>query len=271
MNSEEKLEWIEQYLDGKLSGQELLAFEQKLATDKAFAQEVKLQQEISVALTENDVIELSKKIRSIQHQRKQQSGGHGRIIIFKRLLQIAAGLALLVAVYFIYENFNQTYSPQELAAQYFSIDETIDHQSMDLERSVSDSNLNESINDLEKILDDLWKEIQTAYDQKIYHLALKKMGEIETLDPNFESQSPDEFYYYQGLFLMMNNNPKTAVESFKKVKTTYTEKATWYSVKCYLELEDIQNAKRQLEKISATPNPFKVKADSLLKDIEKIN
>ena len=271
MNSEEQIEWIEQYLEGKLAGDELIAFEQKLATDPSFAAEVKLQKEIAEALAEGDVMALSQKIRSIQHQKKQPSAGKGRIIIFRRLLQIAAGLALLVAVYFVYENFNQPTSPQELVAQYFSIDEQIDHQFMDLERSVDDSTYSHNVDELEKILAELWKEIQTAYDQKIYHLALKKLGEIEILDPDFESQSPDEFYFYKGLILMLDNNSKSAIEYFNKVKTTYTEKAAWYSAKCYLELGNLPKTKERLEKISTNPNPFKESADSLLKDLEKIN
>jgi FimV-like protein len=269
MDSENKIEWIEQYLEGELTGDELIAFEKKMATDSSFAAEVKLQKEIAEAMAEDDVLSLSRKIRVIQHQKKRQSAGSGRIIIFRRLLQIAASVALLVAAYFVYENFNQTYTPQELAAQYFSPDENISHSIIETDRSGDPDTSVQEKSELRKNIDAIWLEIQNLYSQKKYDQALEKLYTIQTLDPSFEIQSADEFYFYQGLFLMQDDQHKSAISSFQQVKMTYTEKATWYSALSYLELGDVENAKQLLKEIlSHDFYSFKESAKELMKDIE---
>ncbi len=271
MNSEEQIEWIEQYLEGKLTGDALIAFKQKMADDPSFAAEVKLQRGIAEAMAEDDVMALSQKIRSIQHQKKQPSADKGRIIIFRRLLQIAAGLALLVAVYFVYENFIQPTSPQELAAQYFSPEEQVGHSLIGTDRSNDPDSAVQKKNELSAKIDAIWLEIETLYSQNNHSQALEKLSDIQKLDSSFEIQSPDEFYYYQGFFLLQSGQPKSAIQAFGKVKTNFTEKATWYSSLAYLQLNEVDNAKKQLDKIlSNVLHPFKGSAEKLMKDLNKI-
>src|SRR5690606_4269321 len=109
-------------------------------------------------------------------------------------------LALLVTVYFVYENFNQpVYTPQELAAKYFSPDERIGHTS--LERTLSrDPDSSEMVkNETRKNLNAIWLEIENLYAEKQYDRAFEKLNTVQQLDPAFEAQSPDEFYFYEGL------------------------------------------------------------------------
>lgn len=271
MNSEQQIEWIEQYLEGKLTGEELKAFEQKMAADPEFAAEVKLQREIAEAMTEKDVIELSSKIRSVLNQKKATSTGSGRIFPFRRLLQIAAGLALLVTVYFVYENFNQpVYTPQELAAKYFSPDERIGHTS--LERTLSrDPDSSEMVkNETRKNLNAIWLEIENLYAEKQYDRAFEKLNTVQQLDPAFETQSPDEFYFYEGLLLLHTGKPEPAIRSFDMVTANYTEKATWYAALAYLQTGDVENAEVKLQKIlSADIHPFKKVAERLMREMER--
>jgi tetratricopeptide (TPR) repeat protein len=271
MDSEKYIEWIEQYLEGKLTGDELKAFEKKMAADSSFTAEVKLQKEIAEAMAEEDVMALSRKIRTIQHQKKRQSAGSGRIIIFRRLLQIAAGVALIVAAYFVYENFGQTYTPQELAAQYFFPEKQISHSVSDTDRSRDPDSSVHVKNELSKKIDAIWLEIESLYKQKNYKQALEKLLEIQTLDHSFETQSADEFYFYRGLFLMQDGDPKSAIPAFQQVKMTYTEKASWYSALSYLELGDVENAKKQLENILSNDlHYFKESAEKLIIELEAI-
>ncbi len=272
MNSEQQIEWIEQYLEGQLTGEELKAFEQKMAEDPTFAAEVKLQREIAEAMTEHDVIDLSRKLRSIQHQKKRPSGGSGRMIIFRRLLQIAAGLAFLVAVYFVYENFNQANTPQELATRYFSPIEQISHAPDQVRQVRDDDSTLQIINELVKEINSLWQETEALYVQKNYDQALIKLQTIRQLDPAFETQSPDEFFFYEGLLLLHTGKPEPAIRSFDKVSANYTEKATWYSALAYLQSGDIENAKAQLRKIISTEiHPYKKVAEKLLREMDSLN
>lgn len=268
MSKEEKYEQIEQFLEGKLTGEALQAFEQKMADNPLFAAEVKLHKGIEESFVDQDLIALSQTVQAVLHQKKQASAGSGRIVVFRRLLQIVAGLALLIAAYFVIQNYSQPDTPQELAAKYFAPEEQFDHDAAQTSRNGEADDSTAEIKPLSQSIDKVWQEIEVFYNEKKYGQALAKLQEIQTLDPTFTTQSPSEFYYFEGLFLMFEKKPDLALLAFEKIEMTYTEKATWYSALAYLQKGDTTLAKKELEKILAKKtHSFKKEAKALMEQL----
>lgn len=68
MNTEEKYDLVEKYLDGKLNGDALLDFEKQLENDEALKKEMTLHQQISETLRGEKVHELRDVLKSVNQQ-----------------------------------------------------------------------------------------------------------------------------------------------------------------------------------------------------------
>ncbi|MBK9018354.1 MAG: hypothetical protein IPM82_32300 [Saprospiraceae bacterium] len=96
MMQPETYEQIEMYLLGKLSGPDLQAFEQRLASEPDLAKEVSLQREVFDAIRlEGKATAFRRQLESIEKKMAPDVPAR-RIVPIRRWLALAAGLALLV-------------------------------------------------------------------------------------------------------------------------------------------------------------------------------
>lgn len=115
-------ERIERRLSGKMSSEEAEAFDQEMAENEELARNFE-QQRLEEGLLDLSIEEdLLAKIKTIREE--QSSGeeeGHRAKVVgirsWRRILSIAAGLAVLVAAYFIFQNDDATVSPLALAQE----------------------------------------------------------------------------------------------------------------------------------------------------------
>ncbi len=95
--STDELQNIEQYLVGEAGAEERIAFENKMATDAAWAAKVN---EVRLLLTGIETASLKDRLdsyhTSIKKNQLHQSGG--KVISFSRKLMMAASIALLVSI-----------------------------------------------------------------------------------------------------------------------------------------------------------------------------
>lgn len=265
MNPKEVQILIEHYLEGKLPLEQLEAFEQKLLSDEDFAKEVKLQEEIAMAIGEADVFELSHKIKKIQSDKNNRKPSKKRFVSFR--LAIAAGLALLIGTYFVFNMVNTPASPPELAVQYFSPKSEIKHFKLEI-RAVENT---KAITEEQIIaINSIWEQIGLLYQKKSYQESLQKIEQIRQMDPDFEIQSPNELYFYRGFLYYLTNQFELTIKDFEKIDADFTEDATWFSALAYLHLGQIEKSKTELKKIiDVNIHPHKKEALRLVKDLEQ--
>lgn len=120
-------EIIDKYLSGELKGQELNDFNEKLNSDSQLRLELNLEKELNVAIEDEKVIGFREQVtdvRASMKEEKEKDENLSRVISFKKIDRqwylLAASVALLfgLTIYFVFL-FDQTYTNEELYAQYF--------------------------------------------------------------------------------------------------------------------------------------------------------
>lgn len=96
MISEQNIRLIENYLFGKLSEHEIIAFEQRIKNDKEFADEVNFMRDLMIGSAELGKNELRNKLKIIAHDYKTNESQQKNN--FKTYLAIAASVIALVGI-----------------------------------------------------------------------------------------------------------------------------------------------------------------------------
>jgi len=128
----ESLEYIDNYFNGELSADEVRQFEQKIADDPAFAEEVADYLSMLQAATEQLREEKKKGFREIYQQNKPAK----TVSIVRKLWPSVAVAALLAGIFFGWQLFNKPVSSEQLADRY--VHEKL--QKLPVQMAVNDTN-----------------------------------------------------------------------------------------------------------------------------------
>ena len=103
----------------------------------------------------------------------------------------------------------------------------------------------------------VFQQIEAAYDQKNYHLAL------ELLQQNKVPGHSSAYELLTGQLWLLEGQPDSAITHLNRVNIGATAEKHWYLALAYLRLEDVKNAEKQLIMAQKSGGPFAEKAKSL--------
>lgn len=239
---------IENYLDGELSDEELLRFNNELNTNKQLGEELQFHKDIYEAISREDEMELRRKLGNIVSEYDKR-----KINIPKKTLSyvLAASVAIMILAGCLYmalmpgmladqRLFSMYYEPYEKAGNI---------------RSASDA------------LNDALEIGMNKYDNKNYQ-------EAEEIFKNILVHDGKNMLVrlYAGICHLELENYDKAVESFNIIiddgDNLFVENAEWYLALGYLKNSKTEKAKAQLEKIVTENGFYKEKSTEILKKMK---
>lgn len=243
------LNLIENYIDGNLTGEQLLGFEELLSVDPDIKRDYNLSLEINNAIVEDDVMALRDTMNYLYEDETKVKRIPTRFTR-RKFYYAAASAALLLATGGIVQRlanpdlnsvvaFEKYYTPYEVSVTYRSGNEAVDRI---------------LINALEK------------YEDKDYEQALVLFEEV------LEYRQKDmAVNLYSGISYMEEEKYQKAANSFNSIiannDNLFIEQAKWYLAMCYLRTEKTEKAKLVLNQIINEDSYYKDKAIKLLKDL----
>lgn len=241
---------IDEYLEGSLSPEALQEFESQLKKDTKLQQEVKLHQDLALAMSESDVIELEEMLSEIVAQKESQTPKNAKVISLGQRLAIAASfLVMLFAGYFLvnvdgtnHDSLYTAYVEQPL--------------------KISISEANRSTEKANASIEKLNQDLNTLYANKDYQSALARLDEFQA--STLIERSAEN--YYAGIFHMQAGAFAEARSQFQKVKyEKYIEDAQWNATLCLLKIEGQEDQlQTELKQLIQSDHYKKDKAKEIL-------
>ncbi|MBN2212623.1 MAG: hypothetical protein JW723_00135 [Bacteroidales bacterium] len=241
-------EFIERYLDGEMTGQELIWFEKELDSNEWLQKELRLRKKVNQAIQDEDYLKFSNELEdayaSYMNESNNASGGKRKIIVAGSVFA-----TVLVAVILILSLTGKQYTNEQLFQRYYNPYEShITFRSAD--------------NDINT---DLVLAMQ-FYENKNYNEALKLFESILQADPTRIGLN-----FYSGISQMEIKEYDQAGKSFNKVVedryNMYFEQAEWYLSLCYIITNQNDKAARLLEKIKSDHGFYHKEARKLLRKL----
>lgn len=239
----EHQEKIEKYIQGKLTTDQLLAFEKELAADSQLASLLADHRKSEIAIkaaARQQLREASQtaydNLSKLQHQR----------VLMMRRLAIAASFTLLLAAGFWWLNSGAgKNTPEELFAQYF-----------EMPAAPSVRNGNEQTNTK-------WQRAVDFYAKQEFQSAIPLFQEL-LLDGSFDQKESVKLLLAASL--ISENQPTEALEIIDEINTdsSFKEDAEWYRALAFMKDNKIEEAKKALENIANKKHHFKKSEATLM-------
>ncbi|HHS95562.1 MAG TPA: tetratricopeptide repeat protein [Phaeodactylibacter sp.] len=239
---------IEQYLDGLLSPEERLNFEQSLQTDKALAEAFVLRQDMNHFLRHREQKKnLSKQLDAIgkdffkTEQKNNIRPLRKKQLRFGVLAAAVAVILLFFAVYWFY--------PSTDLYRRFAIHAPI------------------QLIDKSKAEEQLLTQIQNAFNEKDYTQALPLINKFLAIHPD-----DLQLKFTQAICLLETEQLDAAKDSFLQFASTgsiFRNEAYWYLALCYLKENNKEKAMEILQKIPSVDREVYAKAQLLRKALSK--
>lgn len=241
-------EFIERYLDGEMTGQELVWFEKELDSNKWLQKELRLRKKVNQAILDEDSMkfndELEDAYAAYVHKGENPWYRKNKIVIGGSVL--ASAVAALILILSLT---GKQYTNEQLFERYYKTYES------NLTFRSADNELNP----------DLVLAMQ-LYDNKDYTRALELFETILQNDPDRVGLN-----FYSGISRMEIKEYDQAGKSFKKVVddryNMYMEQAEWYLSLCYLITNQDDKAVNLLEKIRNDRGYYHQEARKLLRKL----
>jgi len=237
MNREELLE---KYLQEKLSPQEKVIFDELIATDATFKEEVAWQSDLKKAIIHEDNDNFKALLTEIEAKKPIPKRGYTKWL---------AAASILLLVGFSYLFFTTTNSTtDDLFADYF---EPYRNVIQPIERGSSQQD--------EKTV------AFTAYEKGNYEKAVDLFTKL------YGTSNESYYLFYKANALLKLNKANEAIPvllEHLKTKDTLTEKTNWYLALAYLKVDKKNMAKTTLKKVADDGNYKNKEAKELLKKFE---
>lgn len=241
-------EFIERYLDGEMTGQELIWFEKELDSNEWLQKELNLRKKVNQAILDESTMkykyELEEAYAAYMDDGEGSSGRKRKFIVAGSVL-----VSVLAGVILILNLTGKQYSNEQLFDRYYrSYEPNTTYRSAD----------NELNSDLVMAMQ--------FYENREYHEALKVFERILVSDP-----SRIGLNFYSGVSQMEIKDYERAGKSFGKViddrYNMYMEQAEWYLSLCYIITEQDVKASHLLEKIINDNGYYQKEARGILRKL----
>jgi tetratricopeptide (TPR) repeat protein len=246
---ENDIDIIENYLTGKLSAEAQKEVEDRLLTDREFAQRVEIFKTLPHLVSEESH-DFRNELEGIyQEYRKENSAAR---TISRRTFLMAASLALLISVIgILIWLLPASLTPQEMYATHFTVPAD----------NITVRNDQETSSTLQSAME--------AYNEQDYASAVTQ---FENILRNNAYNVP--VLFYSGIsYLVLGENDK-AVQNLQKVSQTedaaYALTARWYLGLAYLKQDNIEQAREIFSSLKESGSSYANKADTILQQLEEL-
>jgi TolA-binding protein len=247
------LEQLIRYLDGELTEEQKILFQEQLKNNHALTDNLEIIQDINQILGDKQIATFEDNLKEVEHVlfrnseiKKERATSHYSV---GRRLAIAGAISLLIigCAYFLFFKTTASYT-DELYAQYYS---------------KLDANFFTRSDAPAK--DDFIQAIQ-LYDAGDYKAAIMLFNKILTNDP-----SNNAVKLFLGICYSETQRFPNAIKILQGViaqnDLTFGEHATWYLSLCYIKTKDIQHAKQTLKQLISSKSYYVEKASELLQKL----
>lgn len=243
MTEQEKIEWIDSYLAGELSGAELESFEERLQREPEFAREVDLHRKLNDAILQTEDLEHFE--ANLANARQKYTEKRGRI---RRLALVGVAVAALLisAVVFLFVWDFSPSSGSKLFAEYY--------------QPYPDVIANQQRGD--GVGHAAYVEVMAPYSRGDYELAVTKLEAYLDSHPN-----SDTIMFYLGISLLELEHFTDADSMLNEVHSmqlVFSDRAQWYLALSNLRQGNIEQAEKLLEEISRSTSDYKSNAAEML-------
>ena len=261
---------IQQYLKGTLEGQSLRIFENRLQSDKAFAERVEQEQKILKGVNQFGQKQLKDKLAKVQQGLEEKGffeadasptkkeAPEAKVVSFfnQRFLAVAASILLLVG-FFFWNNQPTTFDIDQSFATHFPASDQISESIKD-ELSELGYTASEKENQ-ERLLSAM-----AAYQRKDYEAAEMLFQEVLQVNPKQQFAQ-----FYLGQSLLNQSKWALAIETLHPlgIASGFPLKADalWAEAYCELKQDNKMTAKSLLQQLTQFDNAFKNQATKVLK------
>lgn len=237
---------IDGYLQKSLSNEELIAFEEALVNDPNFGREFQELKEIQLGVKTSTRRDIKSFLNEIEED-IEQSESTQNFYNMKRVIAVAASIALIATISFF--ALNQTTQPslQEIYTINFSHYENLNGQVRGENESWS-----------------LESQASRAYDMGNYSLAAATYAELVKTDKSANN------YFYMGLSNLESGNFKEAINNLNSTINNFDafdKQAKWYLSLAHLANDSEEDAVATLISLTIENSTYKEKAESILKEM----
>ena len=247
MNKKDRTILIEQYLDGKLQGDDLKNFEILLRTEEEFTQDFSLQKEIRDTLSKKDFQDLREKLKAVNEnfEKEKQFAIKRKPVLFYAISAIII-IAVIISIYI----FNKTYTNDELFLSYYK-----QYDADIITRGA------------EETPKDIYTQALRAYDYKKYYEALALFNQISAT-----SEFIIQKEYFTGLSYMELHKFDEAIRHFENAssdkRNAFYDDVIWYLGLCYLKTNQTNLAIQQFKKLLKNDSFYKKSASEIIEKME---
>ena len=249
MNDSQTYHLIDRYLNGELEGEELAAFEQRLADEPAFKQEVAFQRELAAVVADGETMDFSAMVAEVVEGTESSSSSRaGSGGMNWRWMAIAASVLLVAVVGFFVLRGGES-DPKALFADNFAPYEA------PVEFRGGDSTLAER-----------FEFAFSSYQLEAYGPAADAFQDILNTDP-------DEFSarFYLGVCKLAQDNGAGAEKEFRNLLAqnapTWRSQAQWYLAMALLQQGKADAAEQELEALETRGGKYGKLAGELLGEL----
>ena len=244
-------EFIQPFLDGELSREELDWFSKELSSNAVLAEDIRLYREVDNAIREQDVMELRDQLDVIHNSIGDPSVAPTKQSRYRRVLSYGAiaSLAIFLSLGVLLKVQHNKLTNDQIHQAHF--------QDYDLDLFYRGDD------EADKTLHDA----ASAYEAKDYLTAIPYFEELLGLNPN-------DMQTRLGLgisYLKRKDIPK-AKGNFQTIinqgDNMYIEPAEWYLGHCYLETGQNLVARNHFKKIAKSDSYYKKQAKTVLRKIK---
>ena len=253
------LNLVDQYLNGTLSGEELLAFEARLKEEEALAQALALEKKARRAIWVDGADKLRAELdQSGEELLQEEKPEDRRLPLLRRIswVRMAAAAVILIvgSLLVLRVLLPKTSSP------YSNMNTLLAEQIADVPSPYDGQRGGD-------ISDSIWTKASQAYVEADW-LAAQRI--FETVSQDAEKYSDAQFYL--GLIALQKKAATEAVDYFQTIpeNSVFSDRAQWLLALSYLQLGQEDTAIQTLQTILSTSNhKFEREARELLAHLEK--
>lgn len=223
-------EFIERYLDGEMTDDELKWFEKEINGNLSLQQEITLRKKVNEALSENKIIEYRKLLNEAHFEYQTAKNIHP---IKKSILKYSLAFISAVAILFIcFNSFILKNTPEKIFQKYY--------QTFPATFTLRSINTGE-INTI--------KDAINEYNKRNFEKSALLFEQL-ILSNNYESQA---LKFYAAISYMEIKNYQKAEKFFTEIlennNNIFKEESMWYLALCYIAQNKSEESKNILKKI----------------------